>query len=276
VYVWFDALTNYVSALGFGDPESADFRTWWVDADERVHVIGKGILRFHAVYWPAFLASAGVPLPTRIQVHPYLTVDGDKISKSSGSRADPALVDPAGVVEAYGADALRWWFARDVASVADTDYTTERLVARANEDLAHGLGNVTNRVVALVHRYRGGVVPSVDAAPVDGVADLDGAVLRALTDFELRAGARLVVDAVTALNRDLETTRPWDVAKRDGAGDSRTLDALLARHIRTARLIARAAAPIVPDLAARLRDQLGADGSRLGPPDGAFARLDRP
>ena len=156
IYVWFDALANYISALGFGAVDSPDYRRWWLESDERVHVVGKGILRFHAVYWPAFLASAGQPSPTRIQVHPYLTAGGQKLSKSGGN-----VVDPRQVAADYGTDAVRWWFARDVTAVADTDYTPERLIARANEDLANGLGNVTNRIVTLVHRLRGGLVADV-------------------------------------------------------------------------------------------------------------------
>ena len=89
IYVWFDALANYISALGFGTVDSPEYRRWWLDSDERVHVVGKGILRFHAVYWPAFLASAGQPYPTRVQVHPYLTAGGQKLSKSDGNVVDP-------------------------------------------------------------------------------------------------------------------------------------------------------------------------------------------
>ena len=104
VYVWFDALTNYLSSLDFGDPDSVAYRRWWLDAERRVHVIGKGITRFHAVYWPAFLASAGQPAPTRIEVHPYLTVDGAKISKSA-TPASGARPGPADVAERFGTDA---------------------------------------------------------------------------------------------------------------------------------------------------------------------------
>ena len=129
VYVWFDALTNYISALGYGRPNSPDDRNWWLESNQRVHVIGKGILRFHAVYWPAFLASAGEPPPTRIQVHPYLTVGGEKLSKSAGNS-----IDPIELTNEYGTDALRWWFARDVAPVVDTDFTVERFTSRINED----------------------------------------------------------------------------------------------------------------------------------------------
>jgi methionyl-tRNA synthetase len=270
IYVWFDALANYISALEFGDPKSHDYRTWWIDSDHRVHVIGKGILRFHAVYWPAFLASAGEPAPTRIQVHPYLTVGGEKLSKSTGNS-----VDPARVAADFGTDALRWWFARDVAAVADTDFTTERLVARVNEDLANGLGNVTNRIVTLVHRHRGGVVPAVETDPIDAVCDLDEAVLRSITDFDLRTAAQLISDAVAAVNRDLETTKPWEVAKYEsGGGHSRAaLDTLLARYVRSTRLIARAAEPIISGLSTRLQNQLGRT-EQLPDPDPVFARIE--
>lgn len=129
IYVWFDALTNYISALDYGQPGAGRYRTWWTDADERTHVIGKGILRFHAVYWPAFLLAADEPLPTHIRVHPYLTLGQVKLSKSTGTR-----IDPTRIASSYGTDVLRWWFCRDVAEIADTDFTIERLVTRANED----------------------------------------------------------------------------------------------------------------------------------------------
>jgi methionyl-tRNA synthetase len=275
VYVWFDALTNYISALRYGEPGSADLRTWWTSADHRVHVVGKGILRFHAVYWPAFLASAGQPPPTRIQVHPYLTVGGAKLAKSSGT-----VVAPTDVVDAYGSDALRWWFAREVGAAADTDFTTERLVTRANDDLANTLGNVTNRIATLVHRHRGGVVPALGeqdgeapGPPAVDLADVEAGVAEAIAELDLRGAARLVVGAAAALNRHLETTAPWALAR--DAGRAGELDRLLAGQVAAARTIARAAAPIVPRLAARLLDQLGGAG-RLPEPAPAFARLPAP
>ena len=264
IYVWFDALTNYISSLGFGAPGSDDYRRWWLEGTRRIHVIGKGILRFHAVYWPAFLASAGQPAPTRIQVHPYLTVNGRKLSKSSG-----VVIDPVRIAGEYGTDALRWWFARDVSTTADTDFTDERLVARANEDLANGLGNVTNRIVTLVHRHRAGVVPAGDGGPVGRLDDLEPAVADALSSFDLPAAARLLRTAVAALNRDLEDTRPWAAT---GERERERLDALLARHVRSARIIARVAQPIVPAVSAALLEQLGGDG-RLPEPRPVVRRL---
>jgi methionyl-tRNA synthetase len=248
-------------------------------------VVGKGIVRFHAVYWPALLASAGEAPPTRIQVHPYLTAGGAKIAKSSGR-----AVDPVAVADAYGTDALRWWFARAVGAVADTDYTPERLVARANEDLAHALGNVTNRIATLVHRHRAGVVPRLPAdggeeagagrgdggldsehAGLPAVRGLGAAVEDALAELDLRAATARIVEAVTALNRDLEATQPWVVARDPARGAE--LDGLLARQVAAARTIAAAATPVVPALASRLLDQLGRGSSRLPAPAPTFARL---
>jgi methionyl-tRNA synthetase len=261
IYVWFDALAYYLSALRFGEPGSTDHRRWWVESEERVHVVGKGILRFHAVYWPAFLASAGERPPTRIQVHPYLSVDGAKLSKSAG-----ITVDPQRLVDDVGTDALRWWFARDVSAVTDTDFTVARLVARANQDLANGLGNVTKRIVTLVRRLRGGCVPAVDAGSL--VAGLEDDVTDRLERFDLTGATRAIAAAVTALNRDLETTRPWTLT---GRTDASALDVLLARHVASARCIARSARPIVPALAGRLLAQLP-DDRPLPEPEPAFAR----
>ena len=264
IYVWFDALANYISALGFGT-DSPEYRRWWLDSDERVHVVGKGILRFHAVYWPAFLASAGLPYPTRVQVHPYLTAGGQKLSKSDGN-----VVDPIQVAAAYGTDALRWWFARDVTAVADTDFTPERLIARANADLANGLGNLTNRIVNLVHRVRDGVVADVDGEPIAAAHTVERDVADRLANFDLRGAAGAISAAVTALNQDLEETKPWQRAEHS---DPTALDELLARHVVSARHIARAARPIVPQLAARLLAQLESS-PRLPDPAPAFAWIE--
>ncbi len=159
IYVWWDALGNYVTSLNAGAPapRDADYQRWWVNADRRVHLVGKGVLRFHAVYWPAILLSAGLPLPTEIFVHDYLTLDGRRISKSAPT-GNVASTDPAALSDTFGADALRWWLLRDVPRVGDTDFTVAKLVARANEDLANGLGNLVSRVVSLAHSYRDGAV----------------------------------------------------------------------------------------------------------------------
>lgn len=252
IYVWFDALTNYISSLGYGSSDGGDYQRWWVDANERCHVIGKGILRFHAVYWPAFLLAAGEPVPTHIRVHPYLTVGQHKLSKSTGTN-----VNPTHVASVYGTDVLRWWFCRDVAETADTDFTVERLVDRANEDLAGGVGNVISRIVSLIHRYRNGAVSDSETGALASVVDLPERTRHLIASFELRRAAQAVVDAVGLLNQNLEETEPWKLAKNPEASDQ--LDAVLSTQLASARLIADALVPITPNLARRAQLQVTQD-----------------
>ena len=162
IYVWWDALGNYVTALDYGTGGEA-FDTWWRTADERIHVVGKGIVRFHAVYWPAMLLSAGELPPTKIYVHPYLTAEGRKLSKSAGNS-----VDPVAVVEQVGTDALRWWLLRDVPRTVDADFTIERVVTRSDEDLAHGVGNLVHRIATMVHRLADGTRLPPGPVPTTG------------------------------------------------------------------------------------------------------------
>ena len=161
IYVWWDALTNYVTALGV-DRRSEDYEYWWGGPGERVHVIGKGITRFHAVSWPGLLLSAGVPLPTTIHVHDYVNAGGAKLSKSTGN-----TVDPVDLVSTYGADALRWWITREVPLLGDTEFTPARLVRAHDNDLANGLGNLAHRTSTLLHTSFGGRLAEV-GGPVSG------------------------------------------------------------------------------------------------------------
>ncbi|TCO65515.1 methionine--tRNA ligase [Actinocrispum wychmicini] len=191
VYVWWDALANYVTAL-----QGQDFTRWW-DQASRTHVIGKGIIRFHAVYWPALLLSAGLPLPTAIFVHDYLAVAGTKISKSLGN----ATTTPADLATKYGTDALRWWLLADPARVGDTDFTEERLVDRYNKDLANGVGNLFNRVRGLA-----GTIPTGPDIALSTKVD------KALADFDFRAATGAISTAVDDANRVIETSKPWQLA----------------------------------------------------------------
>ncbi len=265
VYVWFDALTNYISALGYGDDDEL-YRRWWRRSDDRIHVVGKGITRFHAVYWPAFLLSAGEPIPTRIQVHPYLSLDGTKLSKSSGSN-----VAPTDIADRYGADALRWWITSDVNPVSDTDFTLERLVTTANETLANGFGNAVNRVTTLRHRHPRTRRPGPSRA-VGTTTEIAADVAAALADFDRRTATQLIVDDIVRLNQRIEADRPWALARRPEA-DQQLAD-LLADYVATLHDIAQALAPITPTLSARVLAHLDADPS--GPPQPVFARLDGP
>jgi methionyl-tRNA synthetase len=249
VYVWWDALGNYVTAPG----EEA-----WRAAGRRIHLLGKGVLRFHAVYWPAMLLSAGLPLPTDLVVHDYLTVGGRKISKSGDAAADP--VELAG---RFGAEAVRWWLLRDVPRVGDTDFTVERLAARANDELANGIGNLVHRTASMVHRYHDGVVPSGgEALPFD-----HGEVDAALAAFDFRRATGAVWTFGTRINRYVNDVRPWTLP----AGPGR--DAVLATLVRAVRTLADGLAPFLPATAARIEERLPATG-RLPVPEPLFPRFD--
>ncbi|HEY7174341.1 MAG TPA: methionine--tRNA ligase [Micromonosporaceae bacterium] len=286
IYVWWDALGNYVTSLGYaGDGHARPLLDrWWIGADRRVHLIGKGVLRFHAVYWPALLLSAGLPLPTEIRVHDYLTVGGRKISKSDGTG-----IDPVALVDAHGTDAVRWWLLRDVPRVGDTDFTVERLEARAAEDLAGGIGNVVNRVATMVQRFRDGAPPSRPADAPDEAKELVEAYERAaatidaaLGDADYRAAATAILDVVGAANRCIEATAPWTLAKAAALGDadaSARLDALLGVLLHACRVIATELAPLLPDAAARIAHACRTDdvSGRLPVPTKVFdqPRADR-
>jgi methionyl-tRNA synthetase len=248
IYVWWDALGNYVTALDYGT-DGERFDHWWRNADERVHVIGKGILRFHAVYWPAILLSAGEPLPTQILVHPYLTAGGEKLSKSRGTSADPT-----GVVADVGTDALRWWFARDVPRAADADFSVERVIARADEDLAHGIGNLVHRVTTMIHRLADGIVPS--SQTVDHSERARCEFDSGIRGYDYRRAVNVVRGEVDAANRRVEELRPWTLARESDA-----LAAALGELLARAGLVVDLLHPLVPDIACRAAAALTPDAA---------------
>ncbi len=264
IYVWFDALGNYISALGYGT-EGELYGQWWERSDERVHVIGKGIIRFHAVYWPAILLSAGEPLPTAIFVHDYLTVNGQKLSKSLG-----VSHDPADIAARYGSAALRWWFLRDVPRSGDTDFREERLAARANE-LADGLGNLVNRTITLVDRYRpDGVVqfeprtePSLTLQAV--IHRTPDAIDEAVSRYDIRSAAAALWSLVDASNRYVAATRPWELAKAEAGGDpSNDLDEVLGVLASACRTLGRESQPFLPAASERIKRALITCDPKLG------------
>jgi methionyl-tRNA synthetase len=274
IYVWYDALANYITGPGYGtDPAGYDH--WWTRADQRVHVIGKGILRFHAVYWPALLLSAGLALPTTVLVHEYLTADGEKISKSAGGS-----VDPVAITGTHGTDALRWWLLREVGRSGDTDYTEARLVARHDEDLANTIGNLVNRTVTMVAKYRSGVVSGVDSRSEDpsltkARAAAAEQVDTAVRAFDLRAATGAVVALADEGNRYVADHEPWVLARaeRTGQAGPEALDAVLGELVATCRELARLLRSFLPGAAARLTTQLGGDGDRLPPAAPVFGRI---
>ena len=282
IYVWFDALCNYVTALGYGTEGDA-YRRWWAGnaGSRRIHLLGKGVLRFHAVYWPAVLLSSGQPLPSDLFVHDYLTAGGRKISKSSG----PAGSDPAALAAEYGADAVRWWLLREVPRVGDADFTVERLIARADDELANGLGNLVNRVIAMIGRYRDGRVPGVcveGPAPPGGenlaaaIRQADGLIGAALAEFDFRRATAAVWAIADEGNRFVNRARPWELARaeRDGdAGAGQRLDAVLGILFDACLELGRDLQPFLPDAAERISRQCTPQGGRLAPATPVFRRL---
>jgi methionyl-tRNA synthetase len=252
IYVWFDALANYITALGFGHG-GASYDDWWRESDERQHVIGKGIIRFHAIYWPAILLSAGQPLPTTISVHDYLTVQGQKLSKALGT-----AIDPLEVIDRYGPDSLRWWFLRDVPRAGDADFRSELIVARANE-LADGLGNLINRTIALGNgpegaRSHGGTLVEAESLR-ELCVELPSAIDEALAVFDLRRAASALWEVVAKANSFVSATQPWELAKAARAGDdgaAAQLDALLGVLLGACSCIAYELRPFLPVAAERI------------------------
>ncbi|MFL5048397.1 MAG: methionine--tRNA ligase [Xanthobacteraceae bacterium] len=257
MYVWVDALTNYITAVGFPDTDSETFRRYW-PAD--LHVIGKDIVHFHAVYWPAFLMSAGLELPRRIFSHGFLLSRGEKMSKSVGN-----VVDPLVLVETYEADPVRYFFLREVPFGQDGNYSHEAIVARINADLANDLGNLAQRSLSMIARNCSGVLP-----PPGPLFDHDKAML-ATTDAmidqarsfmatqQLHQVLILVWSVVADANRYFAGEAPWSVAKTD----PQRMGTILYVTAEVVRQIATLAQPFIPAAAAKLLDLLGvADAAR--------------
>jgi len=266
MYVWFDALGNYITALDYAD-EGRLYRRYWADNPNRVHVIGKGILRFHAVYWPAMLLSAGLPLPSTIFVHGYVTVEGEKISKSIGN-----VIDPVALAETYGVDALRYYLLRHIRSTDDGDFSVERFVRAYNADLADQLGNLLSRTVGMIGRYCDGVVPAPAAESDDvdrrlsAVAEgLRARVDTALDQFLTHEAIAAVWELVDAANKYVVLVKPWTLAKRqkqaadpaEAAEIGARLGGVLYNLVEALRLSAIYGQPFVPRTAEAIAAQLG-------------------
>ncbi len=257
VYVWFDALINYLSAAGFPEPGSE--RLWPAD----LHVIGKGITRFHCVIWPAMLLAAGLELPRQVWAHGYVQWEGTKMSKTAGT-----AVSLGAAIERHGADALRYFLLREVGFEGDGNFSWDRFDARYAADLADTLGNLVSRSLSMVHRYRGGIVPSSPPDPLSvpergnantlerAAQETIGAYGRAMDAYDLQQGAALVIELASHANRYVEETAPWKLAKEKRDAE---LDRVLANLVRTVARLAVLAAPFLPVKSQEIWNELGAD-----------------
>ena len=262
IWVWFDALAYYLSALGYGSADDTRFEQLWRSSSRRIHVIGKGVSRFHAIVWPAILESAGLPWPTDLLVHGYLTLDGTKISKSGRS------LDPFPLIDELGSDAVRYYLLRHVRTTRDGDFSHERFVRAYDSELANGVGNLADRVLGLVQRSHGGTVPPAvgactaeDGALRDAALGLPAKVDRAVERFALDEALAAIFEIVDHANRHVDRSAPWALV-RDG--DLTRANAVLRTLLETLRVLAAELAPFLPRTAARLGDALA--GSRAHDP----------
>ncbi|MCP6726853.1 MAG: methionine--tRNA ligase [Patescibacteria group bacterium] len=252
IYVWFDALNIYQSGVGFGLNEK-EYKKWW-PAD--LHVIGKGIIRFHAIYWPAFLLSAGLPLPKSIFVHGYITVDGQKMSKSLGN-----VIDPVELVEKYGVDAVRYFFLREIPAYDDGDFSYEKFETRYNADLAGGLGNLVSRVLAMAEKEGIKEPKSIKNSELKKTIkivkeDVDSA----LEDFKFHEALESVWSLIHDADRLIEKERPWEESdnQKEVIGDLLFVVSHVAKFLE----------PFLPETSEKIIHQL-----QKGKGDSLFPRL---
>jgi len=262
MYVWLDALTNYITAVGYPDTESDLYKAFW-PAD--LHVIGKDILRFHAVFWPAFLMAAGLEPPRRVFAHGWWTNEGQKISKSLGN-----VIDPFELIETYGLDQTRYFLMREVPFGNDGDFSRRAMIARINSELANGFGNLGLRTLSFIARHCRGEVPrrgdlaAADQALLDLAAGTLAQMRAAMDRQALHLALQHWNDLVSAANKYIDEQAPWALRKTDPPR-METVLWVLAEAIRQTAILAQ---PFIPEAAARQLDQLG-----VGPGERGFAAI---
>ena len=250
MYVWVDALTNYITGVGFPDESEANWRFWPAD----VHIIGKDIIRFHAVYWPAFLMSADIPVPKRVYAHGFLFSRGEKMSKSVGN-----VVDPFNLADQYGVDQIRYFFLREVAFGQDGNYNHEAIVARINADLANDLGNLAQRSLSMIAKQLGGALPTPglfcegDRAILTQADGMIKIAREAMATQQIHQWLNAVWAVVAQANRYFAGEAPWVLAKTDPVRQQTVLY-VTAEVIRQIAILTQ---PVMPQAAAKMLDSLG-------------------
>lgn len=265
IYVWFDALANYISALGYGTDNNG-FDRFWQNSASREHVIGKGITRFHAIYWPAILLSAQETLPTRLLVHGYLTVGGQKIGKSLGN-----AIDPVPLAEQLGEDALRYFLLRHIRSTEDGDFEHARFLHVYDTELAGQLGNLVNRTKSMVEKYCSGVIPKPDTVHQtqddfqSAIEHLPNVVATRIENFQFHVALSDIWSVVAHANRYVAQSEPWVLAKKAdqsvssiGSETARNaLDNCLYKLVNSLFIIGQCLTPLLPNTSEELLRQLG-------------------
>lgn len=263
IFVWFDALVNYISVLDYPNKK---FRKYW-PAD--IHLIGKDILWFHAVVWPIILISAGIELPKKIFVHGFVNLKGEKISKSKG-----IAIDPVDLATRYGSDALRYFLMREMPFGEDGDFSEEALVKRINSDLANDLGNLVYRTLTMIEKYFAGHIPEVDILDKRWRQKLERLLVEAnvcMSGLEFNLALDKIWEVINMANKYIEDTKPWNLAKEDKFEELKAFIRLLVEVIRD---VAKNIEPFMPQTADSIKEQLGTDKIKKGIP--LFPRINNP